>query len=131
MNRRLSQFIQAENITQTQLADTLGVARGGVSNILSGRNKPGFDFMESLLLHYPSLNIDWLITGRGKMYRDSESQPAVSPSSAPIMPNLFQEEAEEKPAAAPKTEKKSAGNRTVSKILVLYSDNTYQDFSPV
>ena len=69
MNRRLLQFLQAENITQSQLADILSVARGSVSHILSGRNKPGYDFLESLLLHFPSLNLDWLMTGKGRMYR--------------------------------------------------------------
>ncbi|MCR5709058.1 MAG: helix-turn-helix domain-containing protein, partial [Bacteroidales bacterium] len=45
MNERLIKFLSAENITQSQLADTLGVARASISHILSGRNKPGFDFL--------------------------------------------------------------------------------------
>lgn len=103
MNRRLLQFLQAENITQTQFADTLDVARGSVSHILSGRNKPGYDFLESLLLHYPRLNLDWLLTGKGRMYRD-ESAPETLPM----------------PISGP----------SVSRIVVFYSDNTYQEFHP-
>lgn len=72
MNKRLLQFLEAENITQTQLADTLDVAKASVSNILAGRNRPGYDFIESLMLHYPALNIEWLITGKGKMYNNSD-----------------------------------------------------------
>lgn len=101
MNRRLLQFLQAENITQTQFADTLDVARGSVSHILSGRNKPGYDFLESLLLHYPRLNLDWLLTGKGRMYRDETGQETLPP-----------------PISGP----------TVSRIVVFYSDNTYQEF---
>ena len=71
MNRRLQQFLTAENISQSQFAESIGVARANVSHILSGRNKPGFDFIEKMLLAYPALNIDWLITGKGKMYRSS------------------------------------------------------------
>ena len=37
MDKRLQQFLDAENISQAQLADTLGVARAGISHILSGR----------------------------------------------------------------------------------------------
>ncbi len=118
MNRRLSQFLQAENLTQTQFADTLGVARGSVSNILSGRNKPGFDFMESLLLHYPTLNPDWLITGRGRMYRDAEGEVPLSPVS-PTMSSLFEPDV-----------KDAAKQREISKILVFFDDNTYSEFSP-
>ncbi len=105
MNRRLLQFLQAENITQAQLADTLSVARGSVSHILSGRNKPGYDFLESLLLHYPTLNLDWLMTGRGRMYRSEDEEQDLS---------LIQ--------------KTPVETRRIEKITVFYSDSSFQDF---
>ena len=70
MNTRLQQFLNAENISQAQLADTLEVARAGVSHILAGRNKPSYDFITSLMLRFPKLNIEWLMFGKGKMYKD-------------------------------------------------------------
>ena len=69
MNRRLQQFLSAENLTQAQFADAIGVARASISHILAGRNKPGFDFIERMALTYPDLNLDWLICGKGKMYK--------------------------------------------------------------
>ena len=118
MNRRLLQFLQAENITQTQLADTLSVARGSVSNILAGRNKPGYDFLESLILHYPNLNLEWLLSGKGKMYHENESPAAaadVSPQQEePVQLDLF---------PLP-----SSGSREISRIMVFYSDKTFQEF---
>ncbi len=113
MNRRLLQFLQAENITQTQFADTLSVARGSVSHILAGRNKPGYDFLESLMLHYPSLNLEWLLTGKGKMYKEAASEDSQDSS----MPELF-----------PQFPDKEA--RKVQRILVFYSDNTFEEFHP-
>ena len=71
MNQRLEQFLAAENITQAAFADKIKVARASVSHILSGRNKPGYEFFASLIRNYPSLNIEWLITGKGKMYKAS------------------------------------------------------------
>ena len=111
MNRRLLQFLQAENLTQTQFADTLSVARGSVSHILSGRNKPGYDFLESLLLHYPQLNLDWLLTGKGRMYNALES------ASDPSQLDLF-------PVSSP------AAARQIDRIVVFYTDNSYQEFHP-
>ena len=73
MNTRIQQFLAAENISQSQLADSLGVARASISHIVAGRNKPGFDFIENMARTYPSLNLEWLITGKGKMYKDSSS----------------------------------------------------------
>ena len=113
MNRRLLQFLQAENLTQTQFADTLSVARGSVSHILSGRNKPGYDFLESLLLHYPNLNLEWLLTGKGKMYHDSREESAPDTPQLDLFPMTMAEEP-----------------RQVSRILVFYDDNTYQEFNP-
>ena len=74
MNTRLKQFIAAENITQAQLADNLNVVRASVSHILAGRNKPGYDFICGLMSHYPNLNIEWLMFGKGKMYKTQEQQ---------------------------------------------------------
>ena len=105
MDKRLQQFLDAENITQAQLADKLGVARAGVSHILSGRNRPGFDFLEAMALHFPAVSMDWLLTGKGRMYKE----PAQSSSENPVS-------AEQCPP------------RRVSKILVFYDDNTFEEF---
>lgn len=79
MNTRLQQFLAAENITQSQFADTINVAKASVSHILSGRNKPGWDFLSNMMKHYPDLNIEWLMTGNGKMYKSltRRDAPAV------------------------------------------------------
>lgn len=74
MNIRISQFLNAENITQSQFADTIGVARASISHIISGRNKPSYDFISSVMKHYPRLNPQWLILGKGRMYIDQEQQ---------------------------------------------------------
>lgn len=120
MNRRLLQFLQAENITQTQLADTLSVARGSVSNILAGRNKPGYDFLESLILHYPNLNLEWLLSGKGKMYHEAEapqtSQEAPSQQEDPVQLDLFSIPTSGLP------------QREISKIMIFFSDKTFQEF---
>ena len=119
MNRRLLQFLQAENITQTQLADTLSVARGSVSNILAGRNKPGYDFLESLILHYPNLNLEWLLSGKGKMYHDQTDASAPAESAPaqeePVQLDLFSIQA-------------PATSREISRIMVFFSDKTFQEF---
>ena len=102
MDKRLQQFLDAENISQAQLADTLGVARAGISHILSGRNKPGFDFLEAMALHYPMISMDWLLTGKGRMYKDAPGEnPVFAATQAP---------------------------RRVSKILVFYDDTTFDEF---
>ncbi len=70
MNSRLLQFLNAENITQAQFADSIGVARASISHIISGRNKPSYEFISAMMRRYPQLNPEWLILGKGRMYND-------------------------------------------------------------
>ena len=70
MEERLKLFLAMEGLSPSQFADKLGVQRSGVSHLLSGRNKPSFEFISRMLATYPRLNPDWLIMGTGKAYRD-------------------------------------------------------------
>lgn len=140
MNTRLQQFLSAENISQSQFADTIGVARASVSHILAGRNKPGFDFIENMSRRFPALNLEWLITGKGKMYKQAPEQKEMNIFD---QTDLFsQEESVSAPIPAPvelkiepSIEIKTTDNkkqtiktqRNIVKIVVFYDDNTYQE----
>ena len=154
MNTRLQQFLVAENISQSQFADTIGVARASVSHILAGRNKPGFDFITSMIQNYPNLNLNWLMLGTGKMYKTSQVETPktempqslfsnvdpVEPVEAPIQPEKTQRETEisvqrdtppsstgfSASSAAPAPPLQVIDNqRKISKIMVFYDDNTF------
>ena len=84
MNNRLKQFIAAENITQSQFAEKIQVVRASVSHVLSGRNNPGYDFIKAIMLAYPNLNIEWLMIGKGKMYKDSSAESTPLPDPVPM-----------------------------------------------
>ncbi len=74
MNNRLQQFLELENLTPAKLADTIGVQRSGLSHILSGRNKPSYEFITRLLAKFPHINSDWLLMGKGKPYKDPQGE---------------------------------------------------------
>lgn len=95
MNKRLLQFLNAENISQSQLADKLGVARAGVSHVISGRNKPGYDFMLNLMSQYPDLNIEWLMTGKGKMYKSQQRLYSEPEKPVSLFPDISPANSEE------------------------------------
>lgn len=123
MNKRLQQFLAAENISQSKFAETLGVARAGVSHVLSGRNKPGFEFLDSLSRNYPDLSLEWLISGRGRMYKDNrqaESSRIIDSQE----PNLFSAEVQQ-----PDNQQIDARDRKIVKVVLFYSDGTYQEIS--
>lgn len=76
MNSRLQQFLDIEKLSPARLADMLGVQRSGLSHILSGRNKPGYDFIFKFLNCFPTINAEWLLTGKGKPYKDLSDLPS-------------------------------------------------------
>ena len=82
MNNRLKQFLAAENITQSQFADKIEVVRASVSHVLSGRNNPSYEFIKAIIANYPTLNIEWLMFGKGKMYKDWSGLPFPSSFTA-------------------------------------------------
>ena len=146
MNKRLQQFLAAENISQAQFADTIGVARASISHILAGRNKPGFDFIESTARHFPALNLEWLITGRGRMYNGANAAPdapagSISPLPAPAGESLFDEPEYRPenpipdPPATQNTYNDNLGSnkqlpnnqKSISKIIIFYSDGSFQE----
>ena len=148
MNKRLQQFLAAENISQAQFADTIGVARASISHILAGRNKPGFDFIESTARHFPALNLEWLITGRGRMYTGAKTPsdaPAgpISPLPAAADDSLFQEqEYRTETPLSPRPEPQNTSTnpldriaqnldnqKTITKVIIYYSDNTFQEIA--
>lgn len=132
MNKRLQQFLAFENITQSQLADTLGVARASVSHILAGRNKPSFDFIESMAHRFPSLNIEWLITGKGKMFGidDGNTIPFETEEEIPAPPVQNTPETRQQIIQSPTQSfgyQTVSEARSISKIVVFYNDNTFQE----
>lgn len=142
MNLRLQQFLKAMNISQSHFADTIGVARANVSHIIAGRNKPGFDFLLRMSKHYPSLNLEWLITGKGSMVttiglfdQTEETAPVPAPTPAAVQTPSPGATAPSKSQGLPESnipEQKPvvhqiSNSRAISKIIVFYDDGSYQE----
>ncbi len=72
MNERIKLIIDKEQITSSKFADLIGVQRSNISHILSGRNNPSLDFIQRVLTVFDKINSDWLIFGRGEMYKSEK-----------------------------------------------------------
>jgi len=68
MKERILQLLDLEQITPSKFADIIGVQRSSVSHVISGRNKPSYDFLHKTLKAFPGLNASWLMMGEGTMY---------------------------------------------------------------
>jgi transcriptional regulator with XRE-family HTH domain len=90
MVERIRILLESRQLTPTQFADAIGVARPIVSHILSGRNKPSLEVVQRILAAMPDLAMPWLLNGTGPMLATSTIAPAaadfVAKSSAPPIP---------------------------------------------
>jgi transcriptional regulator with XRE-family HTH domain len=68
MKERLIQLLDLEQLSPSKFADIIGVQRSSISHVISGRNKPSFDFLQKTLKAFPGLNASWLMLGEGSMY---------------------------------------------------------------
>lgn len=87
MRERLLKFMEIEKLTASRLAEILGVQPATISHILSGRNKPSFEFIEKMLLRFPKVNPEWLLLGKSSLYRPEiiapQNQNPVIPQAPP------------------------------------------------
>ena len=137
MREKLLDLMKNEGLKPSQLAELLEINPAGISHILAGRNKPGFDFLLAMSKHYPSLNLEWLITGKGRMYLGATPLPEAEQN--PVHQELEQKELFEYPAEDSKIEQqslipekkskeiKSSTQRNIKKIIILYDDDSYQE----
>lgn len=118
IQERIQMILKMHHLTPSAFADKIGVQRSSISHVLSGRNKPGLDFLEKILLHFPRVNAHWLITGK---VSEGKSLQTEERSSALHSINKSQEVQEN-------TE--SNDKKEIEKILIIYRDGTFKEYQP-
>ena len=141
MKERILEFLRAENKSSAQFAEEIGVQPSGISHILSGRNNPSLDFVMKMLDKYRDLSIDWLLFGKGKMYKNPPMQSLFDASnalsegsatrfsaqnnfSAPIVQQDIKSERQSSSYSAP------GKSPAVIRIVWFYDDKSFEEYYP-
>jgi transcriptional regulator with XRE-family HTH domain len=106
MVERIRILLETRQLTPTQFADAIGIARPIVSHILSGRNKPSLEVVQRILTAMPDLSMAWLLNGSGPMLALAVPQPtpvAASPEVAPAPQTVAPPKERVAPAASTRT----------------------------
>lgn len=83
MREKLLDLMKSEGLKPGQLADLLGINPAGISHILAGRNKPGFDLLQKILRRFPQIDPDWLLLDSPTMYRADRLAPGSDGAAQP------------------------------------------------
>lgn len=143
MKSRVAKIIKSEKLSSSKFADSIGVQRSSISHILSGRNKPSLDFIQKILTEYKNISSDWLLFGKGNMYKEGMSEK----DSPNHIDSLFEEEKKEaaeeekvipqkkqtqqKPEAQNITQNLASFNYTqkkVERIVLFFTDKTFKEY---
>lgn len=131
INERVKFILDHYNLTAGAFAEKLGIQKSSVSHLLSGRNKPSFQFLSKLVKAFPEINLNWFITGDGDIFnkpeqnieyanlKDFEKQPEIPKNST----------TEEEPVKiVPKklANESDSNANAVENIIMVYTDDTFK-----
>lgn len=140
MQQKLRDLLEKEGLKPSQFAEMLGVNPAGISHLLAGRNKPGYDLLQKILRRFPQINPDWLLVDRGPMYREDSAaapnEPLAASQPQTRTPDLFTPSATSSAEAAPSlstervTKRSAQEDRRVARVVIFYDDQTFESYSP-
>lgn len=140
---RLAHILRAKNLTASQFAELMEIQPSNVSHLLNGRNKPSLDFLKKLKEIFPEYSFDWIILGK-KPITINEPNPVSSDAQQIKFEDVEDKRVMEfddvdennKPDGVQIVEKIAenqtimALDNTIEKILVVYSDKTFEILMP-
>ena len=121
---RIKKVQETLGLTARQFAAEIRVQPGTISNMMAGRNNPSLEVMKRIMERYPTLNPEWLIAGRGEMWRTVPGQePGLFDAQAPDPQEKRVRNTQKEEPQAP-----AAPLKQISRIVVYYTDNTFEEF---
>lgn len=155
MEERIMDIMKYSGKTVAQFAELIGVSPSAISHIQNRRNRPSLDIVQKILDAMPEINTEWLMRGDGEMlannfHRQKENSDtqlgdlfsSQLSESAKIPTTLSNnvEHRKETPVKIPQNTYQSPEKqlvdihlqalRKVSKIIIYYTDNTFETFVP-
>jgi DNA-binding XRE family transcriptional regulator len=71
MKERIIRLMKEMGMNASQFADATGISRGVISHIMRDRYKPSRRVLEMILARFDAVNPEWLISGKGEMWRNA------------------------------------------------------------
>ena len=148
MKDRIKEIMENENLSPAKFADQLEINRAVVSHILNGRNNPSLDVVTKILSEMNYINSDWLLNGIGSMYKEGYSAPKGKNERSLFNTDVTVEKGNKEDSEYAKENSTKSTNpthnaadmqhvsqalgntREVKQIIIYYTDNTFETFTP-
>ena len=140
---RILQIMEHEGFVPSKFAEEIGLQRSAMSHITSELNKPTLDVIMKILERFTYVDSDWLMFGKGNMIHQAVSiepdlfkNTAINPPEVQTAPEYRKENKVEthvndtKHTVLEPVIHHEKTNKVVSKIMIFYTDNTFETFIP-
>jgi transcriptional regulator with XRE-family HTH domain len=108
---RFKYLMKLNQLSASAFAEKVGVQPSSISHILSGRNKPSLEFIQKVLIQFPKVSADWLVSGKTAVVENNITAPEAKESS------------KKENSSPPLSDEKQ-----IKKIVVLFTDNTFEEY---
>ena len=81
MNERLLEVIKYYGLNISNFSDRIGVKEGTIRKVITSNTTVRSDTLLKISKSFTSINIDWLITGRGSMFYNLNENDAILQAS--------------------------------------------------
>ncbi len=135
-------------LSASEFANEIGISKAMLSSIKTDRTKPSLQLVEKIKAKYTNVSLNWIILGKGDMFEkggryieqeifaDEEFFPTnnVENSRIELSPTSERKEIEKeieihtRKAQPEKNTEPIAANKTTTKVIIFYSDNTFEEF---
>ena len=153
---KIEKIMLVEKLNSAQFAIEIGIQGSTLSHILNGRNKPSLEVLKKIMNRFRNINPEWLILDSGTMYRQEKhsQMPTLfdpidesSNKSDIYTPNISRQKDIVSDSIQKKNDigavpeqpnaistfitdfaSKEVPQRAVKKIIIYYTDNTFEEF---
>ena len=72
VSERITKLIKIKKYSNQFIGDQIGSSKTTIGNFKNGKTDPSVKFIMYLIKEFPNLNLDWLFTGEGDMFKNEE-----------------------------------------------------------
>ncbi len=131
---RIQEIIKNKGISNSEMADSIGLPRPILSHILSGRNKPSLAVIQKITETYSDIDVKWLLVGEVSEARISAQKEMETDSNDTKKgePSEKQEVKSPQEVALKNPSRTTAltSNNEITQIVHYFTDGTFKVFTP-
>ncbi len=114
---RLQEVMRHYQLSAAGFADEISVQRSSISHLLSGRNKPSLDFVLKVLARYETVDLYWLLNGKGSFPKKEHAHHDIK-HTADNAPALLHKQGGH------------TSEKEIDRIIIFYKDGTFENYTP-